>query len=310
MRHVFAQNGDYELICNSNGVRVRAAANLSGAIRGTVNTGDAVWLTGASVEADGYVWIPVTVQGRNLSGWAAAQFFERPDGQTGWIRGTQVHVNSDSVNMRSGAGLSHGIVGNFNTGTNGIINDGPTSANGYQWYNLTIDGVTGWMASDFLDEGFVGWPGPGGGFNIGAYVRPTTDLNLRSGPGTGNAIIDTYGGQNVATVLDGPQSGGGYAWYKVEMWDDGHVGWFAGEFLELARFEPTGARHRVNDGPLNLRESGDLSAPIVTTLATGEIVVIADASFVQADGYTWMMVYIEDDPDVRGWIAQGFSSEI
>jgi hypothetical protein len=123
-------------------------------------------------------------------------------------------------------------------------------------------------------------------------------------------VIDTYGGVNVATVLDGPQSGGGYAWYKVEMWDDGNVGWFAGEYLEVARFEPTGARHRVFDGPLNLREYGDLSAPVVTTLATGEIVVIADASFAQADGYTWMMVYIEDDPDVRGWIAQGFSEEI
>lgn len=310
MPRVFAQNGDYELVCNANGVRVRAGAGLPAVIRGSVNAGDVVWLTGAGVEADGYSWIPITVQGKNLSGWAAAQFFDRPDGQSGWIRGTSVHVTSDSVNMRSGAGLSHGIVGNFSSGTNGIINDGPTNANGYAWYNLTIDSVTGWMAADFLAEGFVGRPAPGEGFEIGAYVRPTTQLNLRSGPGTGNAVVRTYAGQNVATVLDGPQSGGGYAWYKVEMWDDSKVGWFAGEFLELARFEPTGARHRVVDGPLNLRAGGDLSSPIIRALPTGEIVVIADASFGKADGYTWMMVYIEDEPNVRGWIAQGFTEEI
>lgn len=139
---------------------------------------------------------------------------------------------------------------------------------------------------------------------------PITGLNLRTGPGTGSGVIRVYGAGEAATILDGPQAANGYTWYKVETWSDGRTGWFAGEYLELAKFEPTGARHRIVDGPLNLREYGALSAPVMTTLATGEIVVIADASFGVADGYTWMMVYVEDNPSVRGWIAQGFSSEI
>lgn len=68
MRHAAAQNGDTELVCISDGVRIRAEAGMSAAIRGSVSSGDVVWLTGASVEADGYSWIPVTVQGSKLAG--------------------------------------------------------------------------------------------------------------------------------------------------------------------------------------------------------------------------------------------------
>src|SRR5699024_4673679 len=128
-------------------------------------------------EADGYVWIPITVQGGgNLAGYAAAMFFERPGSVNGWIRGTTVHVTSDNVNLRSGAGLGHGGVGNFSTGENAIVNDGPTYADDYNWYNITIgDGTSGWMAADFLAEGQSGGgqqPGPGR-FAAGNYVRPT-----------------------------------------------------------------------------------------------------------------------------------------
>lgn len=240
----------------------------------------------------------------------AGEFFERVDGVLGWFRGTPVHVTSDNVNLRSRAGTGNSVIGSFNTGTNAIVNDGPRNANGYAWYNIVIDGLTGWMASDFLAEGHVGHPGPGDAFPIGAYVMTTTDLNLRSGPGTSNSIVRVYGDNETATVLDGPQSGGGHAWYKVEIWSDSKTGWFAGEFLERARLEPTGARHRINDGPLNLRDAPGLRGRIITAMETGTIVVIEDASFVAADGYTWMNVSIEQNRAFVGWIAQGFSSEM
>lgn len=311
LRNAAAQNGDYELVCNSDGVRVRQDPGLSGAILGSINSGTIVWVTGQTVYADGYGWIPVTVQGANLAGYVADAFFERPDGGTGWFRGTPVHVTSDGVNLRSGPGLGNAVVGNFSTGTNGIIQDGPRSADGYSWYNLTIDGINGWMAADFLAEGFVGRPDPGSEFQIGAYVRPTEAVNLRSGAGTGNSVIRVLGTDDIATVIDGPSSGGGYAWYRVELWDQaGTVGWVAGEFLQLARFEPTGSRHRVIDGPLNLRSGSGLGASVIRALPTGTIFVIADASFASADGYTWAQVYLEDEPSVSGWVALGFSEEI
>jgi uncharacterized protein YgiM (DUF1202 family) len=311
VRHAIAQNGDYELVCNSDNVNLRNNPGLSSTVIGTLKAGDVVNVSGETVFQDGYGWIPMFVQRTGLSGYAADAFFERPDGGTGWFRGTPVHVTSDNVNLRSGAGLGNAIIGTFSTGTNGIIADGPRSANGYSWYNVNIDGLNGWMVEDFLAEGYVGRPSPGDAFQIGTYVRPTSDLNLRSGPGTANSVIGVCGLDTAATILDGPQSGGGHAWYKVELWDQAAtVGWFAGEFLEIARFEPTGSRHRIFDGPVNLRSGSGLGAPVIRTLSTGTIVVIADASFTEVDGYRWMNVYLEADPSVRGWMAMGFSEEI
>lgn len=311
-RDAAAQNGDYELVCAYDGVRVRNAPGLSGAIIGVVNTGDIVSVTGETSPVDGYSWVPVFVHGQNINGYVAGEFFSNASGPTGWIRGTSVIVTSDNVNLRSGAGLGYSVVGNFDAHTPGIVNDGPRAADGYDWYNITISGSTGWMAAAFLVVGYVDGPQPDTGqFGIGSYVRPTDPLNMRSGPGTNNAVIRVIGPDDIATVVGGPQTVGMYAWYQIELWDQAATtGWVAGAYLEGARFEPTGARHEVVDGPLNLRESGSLGARVITTLPTGTVMVIADASFVTNDGYTWMQVYLERDTSVRGWVAMGFSVEI
>lgn len=311
-RDAFAQNGDYELVCAYDGVRVRNAPALSGSIIGVVNTGDVVSVTGETSSADGYSWVPVFVHGLAINGFVAGEFFTNASGSTGWIRGTSVVVTSDNVNLRSGAGLGYSVVGNFDAHTSAIVNDGPRPADGYDWYNITIAGMTGWMADAFLVVGYVDGPVPGSGqFTIGAYVRPTDPLNLRSGAGTGNSVIKVISPSDTATVIGGPQTVGMYAWYQIELWDQAATtGWVAGAYLEVARFEPTGSRHEVTDGPLNLRESGSLGAAVVTTLPTGTIFVISDASFVSSDGYTWMPVYLENDQSVSGWVAMGFSVEI
>lgn len=311
-RAAFAQSGDYELICTSDGVRVRSTPGLSGAIVGSVNIGAGVRVTGTSINADGYSWIPVNVIKTGTNGWVASQFFETPGGGGGWPRGTTVNVTSSNVNLRSGPGLGNAVIGSYNTGTAAVVQDGPRNADGYAWYNIDIAGRNGWMAADFLGQSDSPAPPPpsGGGFKAGAYVRPTSSLNLRSGAGTGHKVIRVYSPSNAATIIEGPTPAGGHNWYKVEMWDDGNVGWLAGEFLELARFEPTGSRHRVIDGPLNLRAGGGLDYALVASLQEGTVVVIKDASFGEADGYTWMWVYVEDHPGLTGWIAMGFTEEI
>lgn len=306
-----AQAGDYELVCNADGVRLRAEPGLSSNVIGSVNSGDVVSVTGVTVFAEGYGWVPMYVHRTGQSGYAASEFFDRAGGGDGWFRGTPVHVTSDGVNMRSGPGLGYSVIGNFSNGTNAVIEDGPRSADGYAWYNIHIDDLNGWMAADFLAAGYVNAPSPGGDFRIGAYVRPDSALNLRTGAGTGNSVIRVIYPDETATVVGGPQSANGYTWYQIEMWDQAATtGWAAGEYLEGARFEPTGARHEVVDGPLNLREWGSLSAPVITTIPTGEVFVIAQATMGSADGYTWAMVYLEDDPTVTGSVALGFSVEI
>jgi|GEM_PF-2501710 len=389
IRSVFAQAGtdDTHFICQYDNVNLRDDYGLSSNVIGVLNTGDAVTMTGDSAGADGYTWIPITVDATGESGWAAYEYFSSDGGGGGWPAGTLVHVSSDNVNLRSGPGLGYDVIGNYNTGIDATVVAGPEDADGYSWYQIEVQGNTGWMDAEFLAEGSgggdgwqpgtevhvtsndvnlrdepglasrviltmeygstwlvvdgpvnadgytwyeikvpegagLGWaaadflaegPGDGGGgdgWAPGTEVMTTSDLNLRSGPGTSYGIIATYGGNERATVVDGPTSAEGYAWYQVEVQADGNVGWFASEFLEIASTEPTGDRLRVVDGLLNLRSEPGTESSVIAGLPTGTIVVILDSSFVEADGYIWMNVSLESNPETVGWIAQGFTEEI
>src|SRR5699024_1695201 len=88
---VVAQHGDYGLICAFDNVNVREDPGLSGAVLGSLNTGDEIHLIGGpSVIADGYIWLQLSMMSGGLSGWAASEFFERADGRKGWFRFTPV----------------------------------------------------------------------------------------------------------------------------------------------------------------------------------------------------------------------------
>jgi len=293
---------------NDNDVNLRSGLGLGSSIIATYDFGtNAVIVSGPS-NANGYAWFQIDAEDGNR-GWMVSDFLSpgRSSSGSGWPAGTRVHVSSDGVRLREDPGLSGAVIRSFNANTNAGIIGGPQSAEGFDWYMIGIEGVSGWMAADFLAEG---WVGDDGGWDPGDYVMTTTDVNLRSGPGTGNRIIATYGDNEAATVLSGPTTANGYSWYEVEMWADGNVGWMAGEFLEVARFEPTGSRLRVVDGSLNLRENPGIAGRIITTLATGEVVVIRDASFAIVDGYTWANVYVERNPELTGWVAREFTEEI
>ncbi|HEV2074405.1 MAG TPA: SH3 domain-containing protein [Thermomicrobiales bacterium] len=230
--------------------------------------------------------------------------------QGGLSVGSSVYVASDDVNLRTGAGLTYSIIRTYSNGATATVVGGPTYASGYSWFNIRkYDGTTGWMAVDFIGGPIDDGGSHGGEWSAGAYVMTSSSLNLRTAPGTNSSIIRTYSGGTTATVLAGPQSATGYQWYKVEVWDDGRIGWFAGEYLETARFEPTGSRRSVVDGPLNVRENPGTSSRILGSVPTGGVVVVRDASFVSQNGYTWANVYVEANSGLISWIAAEFTQE-
>jgi hypothetical protein len=76
--------------------------------------------------------------------------------------------------------------------------------------------------------------------NTYSSVYTTSDLSVRTGPGTGysrKAVADQYTG---GYVVGGPQNADGYTWWKVRYNEDDTsgavVGWFAGDWLVHADF--------------------------------------------------------------------------
>ncbi|HYH12861.1 MAG TPA: SH3 domain-containing protein [Thermomicrobiales bacterium] len=306
-----AQAGDTQLVCNANNVNVRREPGLSTTVVGQLFSGDIVNVIGNPVEADGYTWLNITGYSRNVGpGWAAADFFGPPSGG-GWNIGTHVYVAVDSLNLRDYPSLSGGVIMTLGRNAHLITSRAAVARDGYTWYGVVpVNGTEGYVAGDFLSTSPTGGNN-GDGWPAGTSVRVAADgLRLRSGPGTDYGVVASYRRGADGQVLEGPRHGASHQWYKVEMYTDGNVGWFAADFLEIARYEPTGSRLRVVDGPLNLRASGSLGAPVITTIPTGGVVVIADASSVVNDGYHWWFVELEAEPGVYGWIAHGFTEEI
>jgi DnaJ-class molecular chaperone len=56
-------------------------------------------------------------------------------------------------------------------------------------------------------------------------------LKLRAGPGLNQETLLFVEDGTLLQVLEGPESGDGYIWWKVQV-PDGQVGWVAGEWLE------------------------------------------------------------------------------
>jgi len=70
--------------------------------------------------------------------------------------------------------------------------------------------------------------------SVGGLVRVAstdgTGLRMRSGPGLGYSTVETLQDGIVLRVVEGPQSGDGFAWWRLEQ--NGTIGWCASEWLE------------------------------------------------------------------------------
>jgi len=77
-------------------------------------------------------------------------------------------------------------------------------------------------------------------FELGDRVRVTTNLKVRVAAGTDQPEVESpnYPGSvplgSLGTVVDGPERGGAYVWWKIE-YDRGVTGWSAEDWLEHMR---------------------------------------------------------------------------
>ena len=157
--------------------------------------------------------------------------------QSGFPDGAEVAVAVDVVNVRSGPGLGHEIIGELYGGTALTIVGEPEYADGFTWYQVQLRGATtfgtgaAWVAGEVL-----AYP-DGGTFPIGAQVVTTApDLWVRDGPGVGSNVIGSVNLGAPLTVVGEPVGADGFTWYEVQLRNP-DVGaassgaWVAGEFL-------------------------------------------------------------------------------
>lgn len=214
--------------------------------------------------------------------------------------GQNAVVISGPLNQRSAPNTSGSILQVLSTGTVVSVVSGPTSANGYSWYSVTANSINGYVAGQFL--GSVG-------FVVGDDVSVTSNnVNIRSGPGTGYAVIDQLSYGAIGEVIDGPSSANGYTWYKIQ-YETSLTGWIAGIYLTISNTPPpsggfgVGSWILVDDAPVNLRSGPGTSYSVVASLGNNYAAKVT-SSPTSAGGYTWYPVDVLGGPS--GYVAGSY----
>lgn len=215
--------------------------------------------------------------------------------------GDSVMVDTDLLNLRTSAGLSHTVIDVLESGTALVVTAGPNTADGYNWYEVrTKVGTTGWVAGEFLE--FVrSWAR----FTPGELVAVDTPrLNCRSGPGLNNDVIHIMDSGTEVTILDGPTAANGYHWYKVQT-GNGDAGWVIGESLDVAGGVPgavfgKGDQVVVDTDYLNRRTGAGLSYTVIDVLESGTPLFVSNDPKA-VDGHVWYEVETRDGQ--TGWVS-------
>jgi uncharacterized protein YraI len=177
------------------------------------------------------------------------------------------------VNLRSGPGISFGIMATVPTNTSGLVLGYPVAANGYVWNQVSMNGFpVGWLAANYLTKTGMGSTAtptrtvtrtltttptrtptvgtttptrtPTTDLNVyqpGEEIQTITNLHLRSGPGSNNPSLGIMPSGTTGAVTGAPQLVGSVLWYPVDMEGFG-AGWASGQYLTnviTASLEPT-----------------------------------------------------------------------
>lgn len=209
-------------------------------------------------------------------------------------------VNTANLNVRSGAGVSHGVIRTISQGTNVTILE---ESNG--WFRIQAGNTTGWVNAQFITVTSGGTGGSGGG-----TTTPTpeatrqgrvnaTSLNVRSGAGTNHGVIRTISNGTTVTILE--ENNG---WFRIQVGNT--TGWVNAQFITVTSGgagggtttpTPDTTRQGQTTANLNVRTGAGTNHNIIRTLPNGTNLTILGES----NG--WFRI---QSGNTTGWVSSEF----
>lgn len=219
-------NGDV-VIVNTDSLNVRSAPGLNSTVLDTVYQGTTAVITGGPTTADGRDWYKIDVSGV-VSGWVAGDYLAGSDAPpvnppTGvYGPGDWIFVSDPPLNLRATPSTSGELLASLSDGDGMLVLSEATIAEGYSWNQVENDGVTGYVATEYVT----------GGFALGEVaVVADGPVNLRAAAGNGSAILQGLAqGAQVSVLNVNPQVVDGVYWFQVTT-TDAVTGWVAGRYL-------------------------------------------------------------------------------
>ncbi len=300
-------NGAAAVISNCISVNVRKGAGVSNTQITKLNNGTAVKVYD-QVTKDNAPWAKITWNNGANEGWVCMNYVTMNaagvEGTTngGLVNGTNSNtisatgtVNSNiDLNVRAGAGLGYNKVGSLKKGTKVTIFE-QVSADGMIWGRMNYANGTGWVCMSYITVESASSTGKG---VMGTVARCFAAVNVRSAPGTGNALINRINVGSRVEVFETRE-------YSGQLWGRVAQGWVCMDYILLDSELPPGTAldatvpttegtkatepdetiNRDNEvlytitgtvtaDPLNVRNDADADSDRVGTVNKGESVKI------------------------------------
>ena len=204
-------------------------------------------------------------------------------------------VNTSALNVRSGAGTNHSIIGKLYKGDKVDILD---SSN--DWYKVKLsNGKIGWSSSQYIETNHSANSQNNGTVN-------TSALNVRQGAGTNYSIIGKLYKGDVVNILSSSNG-----WYKIEL-SNGSTGWVSSQYITLNDSSSDSGntssdsedsteinkKGTVNTSALNVRQGAGTNYSIIGKLYKGDVVNI----LVSSNG--WYKIELSNGS--TGWVSSQY----
>ena len=219
---------DQAVVVNVDSLNFRADASIDATVNSQLLDGTWATIVSGPVDAgDGYEWWQISVD--DATGWVDGEYLADAASDMAVLPiGTTAIVTSDTVNLRSDPSLSAIVQSTLSNGDTGSVTAAPQTADGYVWYQLDVNGVTGWAARDYLAFAPSDISADAAG---GTALVNTNVLVLRDSPTTSGAKLADLAGGASLTVVSGPTTADDLDWYEVS--DGGTTGWVDGDYLRV-----------------------------------------------------------------------------
>ena len=264
------------------------------------------------------IWYTVSVDGK-YAGYCRSDLIE-PNVEDYYVEWDgQIKTTSGSANIRRAASTSADkIVGSpYSNGTNVRILGEVNGSDGYVWYHLSVKNTyTGYCRCDLIitTDDYPNW---------WAKANTTTGtLNIRSGAGTGYALISGCPSVENGTqlkVIDQLCGTDGGVWYKVIV-NSKYTGYVKGNLVisvNTVAYSSWIGCARSTTGVVNVRSSASTSSAVISgypQLKNGDCFSVIGQKE-GTDGYLWFYVrimglyygYIRSDLVSHGTISESNS---
>lgn len=242
--------------------------------------------TGTLVEVTGYHgdWYEVEVNG--LSGYMMSKFL------TGDLKSQTATVRTNSgigLNVREEPGMDGTILTSVKNGETVTV-----TQKGSNWSRVTVNGVDGFMATEFLHFGSTAVTGQKA---VVSNPRDTQVLNLRQEPSLDAKVLSYYRNGAEVVILES-----GKEWHKVQT-QDGRIGYMMAKFLKVTGesgvMTPFEAKLiNVNGGSyVNFRKRASLKSDVIARLPVSSTVTVIE------HGTDWCKVVVDG---VEGYVSTWF----